>query len=108
VVLPTSQAYSQEDVGGGSGGWVIPALGPLVASGDVLHVTVCVVDPNSPPLCDTLYVAIDDTPPVMSWVNDSLPATPAYASYAAAHPFTLGATGDVAFQVRVGVNVNVN
>jgi hypothetical protein len=82
--------------------FVVPAMGPLVQSGDVVHVEVCVADPGARPLCKTLFVGIDDTPPVMAWVHDTLPVVSPGSPFAAAnaeHPFTRGRQRDVDYQV---------
>jgi hypothetical protein len=77
----------------------VPAL-PLVATGDVLHLQVCAVDPNAVPVCSKLYVGMDDTPPTPSWVNDTLFNMDAVCGeLGGPHPICAGHTQDVEYQV---------
>ena len=80
--------------------WHGPVLGPVLSTGDFLEVVVCAHDPNdATPPCDSAFVLVDDTPPVMAAVTDAVPDNPLYDSVNLLHPYRTGAVRDSDYQV---------
>ncbi len=72
----------------------------FLCPGDQYNVTVCASDEHSESTCNSSFISIDNTAPVMNSARDTLPdAFTTYPSETVNHPYFQGFVSDVDYQV---------